>query len=137
VVRIIPSTHSPKTTTTPVHDVPIKIDGGFSMGGAALGGNSETNLLGQAILSDVPGRSLAWIAYEATLVVDQSIEHDHRFAFVCAVEGLDRLELPDTGARHLENVALFSLVQYTVTRLLKASPCFSGATRRHCIPSAI
>ena len=116
MVQIAPSTHSPETRTTPVHDVPIKIDDGFSMGGAALGGNSETNLLGQAILSDVPGRSLAWIAYEATLVVDQSIEHDHKFAFVCAVEGSDRLELPDYGRSQASG-------EWGVV--------FAGATHRH------
>ena len=43
----------------------------------------------------MPDGSLAWIAYEATLGVSQSIEHGHEFAFVYAVEGTLRLELWD------------------------------------------
>lgn len=57
------------------------------MGGAALGGNAETVLLGQEILTDMPDGSLVWIAYEATLADAQSIEHTHEFAFLYAVEG--------------------------------------------------
>ena len=98
-VQVAPSTLSPGATSTPspVDEVPIKTDDGISMGGAALGGNAETTLLGQAILSEVPNGNLAWIAYEATLEDGQSIEHDHESAFVYAVEGRHRLELRENA----------------------------------------
>ena len=47
-VQATPNTPSPGATSPPipVYDVLIKTDDGISMGGAALGGNAETTLLG-------------------------------------------------------------------------------------------
>jgi len=56
----------------------------ISMGGAALGGSAETTLLARQILDDPPADGVAWIAYETSLALGETLEHSHEFAFVYA-----------------------------------------------------
>ena len=81
----------PTLTPAPDNEDTVTAAGGFSMGGAALGGSAETTLLAQETLVEVPDGPLAWVAHEFTLAYGQSIEHVHEFAFVYAVEGPHQL----------------------------------------------
>ena len=81
----------PTLTPAPDNEDTVTAAGGFSMGGAALGGSAETTLLAQETLVEVPDGPVAWVAHEFTLAYGQSIEHVHEFAFVYAVEGPHQL----------------------------------------------
>ena len=63
------------------------------MGGEALGGNAQTTLLAQEVLTkgDYSG-NVAWVAHEIRLAVGEALEHVHEFGFVYAKEGTHLLQ---------------------------------------------
>ena len=74
-------------TVTPAQ--PVRVispgDSGESMGEAALGGTSQTFLLSQQIIGELPEGDLVWAAHEVDLTPGQGVEHSHEFAFIYAL----------------------------------------------------
>ncbi|MGH9167293.1 MAG: cupin domain-containing protein [Acidimicrobiia bacterium] len=71
--------------------------GGFSMGGEALGGSATTELLAQQLLESAPPERAAWIAHEISLPAGETLDHRHEFAFAYAVRGEHRLTVDGVG----------------------------------------
>ena len=96
------------------------VDGRFSMGGGALGGNADTTELAHLVLQEVPTGELSWVSHEVQLAAGESLEHNHEFAFVYAKE-------PHFLSRGSETHEL---------KLGKGTAIPHGATHRHEAPSA-
>lgn len=69
--------------------------GAFSMGGADLGGNSDSEVLAASLLGFTPDTPVEWVAHQVVLEAGEEIEHEHEFAFIYAVDGWHEIEFED------------------------------------------
>ena len=63
------------------------------MGGGALGGNAQATGLAQRVLDQQPSGVPSWISHEIRLAAGESLEHNHEFAFVYAMAGVQLLQM--------------------------------------------
>lgn len=101
------ATNGPEATSTQPNVVSTQLSrldptvdplaGAFSMGGADLGGTSETEVLAAQLLGFTPDTPVEWVAHQIILEPGEEIEHEHEFAFVYAVENSHELVFEDSS----------------------------------------
>lgn len=84
------------TQQTGTAPTPDPLAGAFSMGGADLGGTSDTEVLAAQLLRFTPETPVEWVAHQVVLEAGDEIEHEHEFAFVYAVENDHELVIDGT-----------------------------------------